>query len=362
MKKIILFLTALLALFSVSFVNAQVNTLPSSISIPRDRQTTRSITWNMGMSAGPAVATSNVGTFYDSPEQPTITLGTINKTVSAPLSYNAVTGQDEGSAIEVLTIPIGVIKNAEKNGLTTIYYRRTFNVSPSDGYVTIRLKTVAGGELLISRMRLYFKNKRGEITVDRNEKGLKSFADISYTGKGLFKGYWEVDNRIISYVNKHLVYGRKLIIETPDIPDLPTFSEGTHTVKFIIQSPAQGVPMPKAIYYVRPFEAIKIIPIAQISPYNRAPVDYSSFTFKWGIEDDLTTYLLEFTDDSNKTPVFSAYIRNAEYVLPPYVLKYYFKAGKRYFWRVKGFDSKDNIAGESDVREFRFKVEQKAKP
>ena len=357
MKKIILILIVLLVLFSVSFVNAQaqVNTLPNSISIPRDRQTTRSITWDIEMSANFYVATSNVGTFYNFPVNPTITLGTINKTVSAPLSYNPVTGQGEGSAKEVLTIPLGVIKNAEKNGLATIYYRRTFNDSFSYGYVTIRLQTVAGGELLISRMRLYFENKRGEITVDRNEKGLKTFADISYTGKGLFKGYWEVDNRIISYVNKHLVYGRKLIIETPDIPDLPTFSEGTHTVKFIIQSPAQGVPMPKAIYYVRPFEAIKIVPIAQISPYNRAPVDYSSFTFKWGIEDDLTTYLLEFTDDSNKTPVFSAYIRNAEYVLPPYVLKYYFKAGKRYFWRVKGFDSKDNIAGESDVREFRFK-------
>ncbi len=78
---------------------------------------------------------------------------------------------------------------------------------------------------------------------------------------------------------------------------------------------------------------------------------------KWGAENDLTTYLLEFMDGSDRPPIFSAYTRNAEYVLPPYVLKYYFKAGKRYFWKIKGFDSEDIIAGESDVREFRFRLE-----
>ncbi len=359
-KKIFL-LTAILILFCSSYIQAAVTTSPSSFKAPRDRQTTKSVTWNLVEPSTPTIPpiyTSTSGTFYEHPLNQTINLGSITKSVAVTLSYNNVTFRYDGSESERVTVPISVLKRAEQNGLKTIYFVRTFgSLTQPQGSVSIRLTSPASGELKITRMRLYFENKRGEITVNRNEKGLKSFADISYTGKGLLKGYWEVDNRIISYVNKHLVYGRKLTIETPDTPDLPTFSEGTHTVKFIIQSPDQGSTMPKAIYYVRPFEAIEIIPIAQISPYNRAPVDYSSFNFKWGADDDLTTYLLEFTDSTNESPIFSAYTRNAEYALPPYVLKYYFKAGKRYFWKIKGFNSEDIIAGESDMREFRFRVE-----
>ncbi len=358
MKKIILFSTVLLIFCSVSLVQAGVGVSRTSITAPGDRQTAWSLSWRLYGPTGsfPSYTSASAGVFLNGVD----ILG-IGPTISTLMTYNATTNRMEGRVTETLTIPVDVLKKAKNAGLRQIQFMRFFSGIPEQGsgtYITISLTSAAGSELSVTRMRLYFKNKRGEITVNRNEKGLKTFADISYTGKGLFKGYWEVDNRIVSYVNKHLVYGKKLTISTPNIPALPTFSEGTHTVKFIIQSPDQGSTMPKAIYYVRPFEAVEIVPIAQISPYNRAPVDYSPFTFKWGADDDLYTYLLEFTDTTpNKTPIFSAYTRNAEYALPPYVLKHYFKSGKRYFWKIKGFDSKDIISGESDEREFRFRPE-----
>ncbi len=145
MKKIIIPLTVLLALFSVSFVYAQVvSTTPASISIPNDRKTTRSISWIITEPTGLPSATSIVGTFCNHPDNPTITLGTINRTVLVPLSLNAATGLREGSLTEALNIPLNVIKNAENNKLTTIYYRRDFFGGAAYNSVTIRLTSPAG--------------------------------------------------------------------------------------------------------------------------------------------------------------------------------------------------------------------------
>jgi len=354
MKKIILFLTVLLVLFSIPSVYAQTVASPNSIAAPKDRQSTWHITWSMREFATPPTPPdprSLQGVFSNG-------LGPVNTVVSAVQTGSGV-GYTDFTGREVLTISSSVIKRAEQAGITSFNYIRTFSgIGGPSGTLTINLTSAAGGELNISRIRLYFKNQRGEITVNRNEKGLKTFADINYTGKGFLKGYWQVDNRVISYVNKPLIYGKKLTIETPDIPNLPTFIEGTHEVKFIIQSPdLQGFTMPKAIYYVRPFAAIQIIPIAQKDPYNMAPVDYSPLTLTWGEKEDLETYLIEFMDIYNKDPMFSAYTKIPEYTMPPYVLKHYFKASKRYYWKVKGFNPEDNIAGESPIREFRFKAE-----
>ena len=355
MKKIFVFLTAVLVIFSASSVMAVVSPSPGSIKIPRDRQTTRSIIWNLSEPTVPFATQSFQGRFVAGNFG---ILGTVNTTLSTVLTVNPISGVSQGRVSEALIIPIGVIKRAEELGINQFTYERSFTgISPPETAVQIKVTTAAGGDLIITRMRLYFDNGRGEITVKRKEEGLKTYADIDYTGKGLFRGYWQVDNRVISYVNKHLVYGRKLTLETPDIPALPTFSEGTHTVKFIIQSPDQGIEMPKAIYYVRPLEAIEIISIAQIDPYNMAPVDFSPLTFSWNEEEQLATYLVEFMEVYNEKPVFSAYSKTAEYTMPPYVLNYFFRANKRYFWKIKGFDYQDQIAGESEVREFRFKAE-----
>lgn len=80
--------------------------------------------------------------------------------------------------------------------------------------------------LSIKRIELYFENRRADTTVMKDYPNLKAFADITFIGSGLFQGYWQVDSRILSYVNQHLTFGGSVTIQTPKIPPLPTKEMG----------------------------------------------------------------------------------------------------------------------------------------
>ncbi len=359
MKKRIIFFAAWFVLFSFSSVQAQTSSVsPSTTRVPRGMQSTRSITWTLEIIGDPTPRTSSQGTFYTDSSL-TNAIGTVNKSLTVTLELVPNTQLLRGSAGEVFSIPLSVIKKAEQAGFNMVYYSRNFfgSLDNQVAKVFIAITSAGRGNLSISRMRLYFENQKGEISVKRNEQRLKAFADIFYTGSGLLKGYWQIDGRIISHVNKHLVSGAGRGAETLYVPALPTFIDGTHDVKFIITSPQQGLALPKALYYVRPYEAERLIAISQTGPFNGAPVEYTAVAFHWVPDKTLATYLVEFQGEHDKKPIFSAYTRKAGYTLPPMAVKYYFKAGLRYLWKVKGFDGADNLAGESDVRAFRFNPE-----
>jgi hypothetical protein len=284
-----------------------------------------------------------------------MTIGTVNAALSASIigSYPG-----RGSVTETFVIPLSVLKKAVELGKTSIRYTRTFSTPGiGTGFLNITQTSPSAVELNITNMHLYFENKRSEITVKRKEPGLKAYADINFVGKGLFKGYWQVDGRIISYVNKNLAYGRILTIATPDLPSLPTFMEGTHVVQFIIQRPNQGIEFPKALYYVTPGETTETAIIIPISPFDLAVLERKSPMFNWQSSKPLPIYLLEFMEEENGDPVFSAYTSKSEYTVPEVALKGYLKSPQPYYWRVTGFDSESNIAGESEVRQVRFKAE-----
>jgi hypothetical protein len=88
------------------------------------------------------------------------------------------------------------------------------------------------------------------VTIEKGHKNLKAFVDISYAGSGLLEGYWEVDGRIISRVFQQLSFGGLLELQTPDIPELPTFDPGSHKIRLVITRPVQNMPTPVVIYFV----------------------------------------------------------------------------------------------------------------
>ena len=171
----------------------------------------------------------------------------------------------------------------------------------------------------------------------------------------MLRGFWEVDGRILSHVNKHLIYGKSITLETPDLPPLPTFQAGTHRVRFVITNPSQDIPFPEAICFVTAEKFKEIFPVNLIYPNNKSEVDYSPLTFSWETEEKTVTYLIAFFKEDDEKPVFSAYTKKAEYRLPLSVLKNIFISGESYLWRVKGFDTDNNKAGESPVYRFTFK-------
>ena len=281
--------------------------------------------------------------------------GNVIGEVNLPLSVEIRNGA--GSVSEVLTIPVAIIKRAERLKTSRITYSRTF----SDGGISITAQvrivvtTEAGAELSITRFQLYFKNRRAEITVKRNQPSLKAYADIRFTGSGFLQGYWEVDGRIVKNVFKHLVYGRSVTIETLDAPSLPTFDPGTHIVRFVVTKPTMQIPLPEALYFVTNEEFRGPLIIRLISPDNRSEIAYSPISFSWEDKDKTIVYLIEFYGKDSHKPVFSAYTKSTDYKLPKIVLKRIFSPGKLYAWQVKGFDAENNIIAESPIYQFTFK-------
>jgi hypothetical protein len=263
-----------------------------------------------------------------------------------------------GSVSEALNIPVAIVKRAEALGTTRITYRRTFsnpNTSVS-GQMTLQITTEALAEFQITRLQLYFNNMRAETTIKRNYPSLKAYADIRFTGSGLFQGYWEVDGRILSHIHMHLVYGRSITLETPEIPPLPTFDEGTHRLRLVITNPILDIPVPEAIYFVTAEDYKKaIVHLKLISPEDTAEIDYMPVTFRWEGRDTTVIYLIEFFAGDDEKPMFSAYTRKAEYLIPNPIHKKLFDPAKKYRWKVKGFDTETNIIGESFINGFFFR-------
>lgn len=103
--------------------------------------------------------------------------------------------------------------------------------------------------LKIDKMKIYFDNGRPEITIKRHYP-LKVYVEIGYTGIGLLEGYWEVDEEFLANVKKMIPSENKVVIESPKIPEIPTFVSGTHKIKFVITKPSQPIPFPWATYFV----------------------------------------------------------------------------------------------------------------
>ncbi len=281
--------------------------------------------------------------------------------INTPLQISVHNGS--GRAIETITFPVSVLKRAEQLGVTRIKFRRTFTESTQTSTAAFRtmaasvvvvtesemiVTTEAGAELRITRMQLYFGNRRAETTVKRNDPSLKAFVDIRFTGSGLLEGYWEVDGRILSHVKKHIVYGRSVTFETPDTPPLPTFDTGTHLLRFVLTSP-ENIPVPEAIYFVSSEEFAKTYALRLLSPEDQSEIGYEPPSFTWEKAEEASVYLIEFYGKGTDKPLFSAYTKNTEYTIPVRVFERIFQPGERYRWQVKGFGESDVLMGESPI-------------
>ena len=207
----------------------------------------------------------------------------------------------------------------------------------------------------INRITLYFENRRPDITVQRNEP-VKVFVDIKYTGSGLLQGHWEVDGRIMSYINQHVISGNTLTIQTPQIPLMPTFDPGTHVVKFVITNPVKTVPMPAIVYFVAPSDyAGKSIVIKTLSPKDKSVIEYAPVPFAWDGFQTAASYSIQFYDNPKADkPIFSLCVLGSSFTLSGDALKMIFVPDRKYYWKIKGCSSQNDY-GESHLAEFTFK-------
>jgi hypothetical protein len=331
-------------------------TTPSTVNAAYGQSTTVTVHYLMPTAMAPITSyNSSIGHFYLPSLATPTPIGAVN--------LNLTTSTRQVS--EVLTIPQTVIERALRAGASTFYYSRTFASTPG-GYgdtfalnINIVPGSVAGFSL--RRIELYFDNmqKRNEVMVQRNFKGLKAYADIYYNGSGFLNGYWEVDGLIIERVNRFVPAGGKVTLATPSIPDLPTFDPGYHIVKFIVTNPETSFEVPEMVYWVKGAEEPVKRALALIKPLDGMDIP-TNFPFEWEKMEKASLYLISFAKAEDKTVCFSALTRDTAYRIPPSVLSEYLSPGKKYLWSVKGFDTESNIIAESGVQSFYFK--EAAKP
>ncbi len=106
-------------------------------------------------------------------------------------------------------------------------------------------------DLLISRVGLAFPDGRGEASVEKDGE-LRLTATIRYSGAGVLRGRWEVDDVPVGVFNQPLFAGKNGGSITLESPLLPTFDAGSHDIRLVITYPAPSFDLPVLRYFVLP--------------------------------------------------------------------------------------------------------------
>lgn len=279
--------------------------------------------------------------------------GSIAGYVNKGLTLNVRNGKARSS--ESVRVPTSVIRRAEQINSTQIVYNRYFQSKSVLGRATCTfILTAGGGDFRLTRMRLFFDNNRPRILVARSSRDLHASVEINYTGTGLFKGFWEVDGRIIQRVQKNIRFGKTITLTTPNVPPLPTYAEGSHRIRFVVTSPQQQIPFPVAFYDVVEKEKSSRSVITLLAPGNREALVLLDLQFSWQQRVKSATYLISFFDTQSKDdePLFSAYTKESSYSLPAQMKEKNFQVGGRYEWMVLGFSDDGKIISGSGLNSF----------
>ncbi len=328
-----------------------VRVSPAEIDVGRGAGTRQKITFTV---VSPTVAVNEI---VRSTRGEFLAGGRVLGYNNTPLNISL--NKSQPSASETVAIPASVLSFGKSAGSSKIVYRRNFtapNFRTGSGTAKVNLRSAAAGRLRITRMRVFFdKNNRPLILVTRNSRDLRGVVEIHYNGSGTFKGYWKVDRRIIQRIQKNLYYGKVLTLKTPRAPRLPTYSEGAHRLQFIITEPEsafQKIDFPEAVYHVEAKKAETVVPLPIELPENKIEIPLSGQKIKWLETPSVSIYHIEFYEKEMEEPFFTAYTGKGSYFLSEKILAMKFSPGKRYSFRVRGFNETGELTGESRLRSF----------
>ena len=343
---LILALTVLVMLVCAAPSHAVLNVTPGSVQVLKGKSTTVMLTWNL----------TGVGNdSWDSPqglfETPVGSLGTN----AIPLAIVTVGGT--GSITESLVIPDRVVDTAAQGGNTSFTYRREFrNSAGAPGgadslSITITFPSQAAGPVSLRRVELYYEEdgrRTNEVSVARNTRGLSALADLYVNGTGYLEGYWEVDGRRLENVRKYASFGSKLTVRTSDVPGMPTFRPGLHSVRLVITSPAPGFALPRIGYIVTSETAKAIRQLHVQAPEGGAELNAeTAFSWRQGPE---AAFVLTFTEQLKGEVVLTAQTKDSSYTLPARLLSDRFSPGASYLWQVNGYGADGELLSESRPR------------
>ncbi len=175
-------------------------------------------------------------------------------------------------------------------------------------------------------------------------------------GTGIVSGYWIVDNQPYQFFNETVFQGQLKTIVTPEIPGLPVFDPGMHTITVRLTRPEdEPVVFPTLRYFVLPYEnAIEILSprdgavvkedqVATFSWQRALGGSYYQISFAGGLfpllREEAGLVWLDCPEQLNFTPdarVWNSLQRN-----------------QWTYWKVRALDSDHTVVAESPVQELK---------
>lgn len=243
MKRILIGIFLILNSFSVYGNTFSVATSPTSVSHSVSFNSSINLLW--GVTGSPGVHTSTVGVFRATIGNKGASLGSL---INITINISCPAGAPCLTQAETVTIPADVLTFAETNGLTTIYYNRTF----SDGFAAtgslqinlnfsvpptgtpppapgIPAASLVNPErtLSITRETLRF-NDNSIVKVTKPNAHITAVAELNFTGTGLLDAFWEyatpssTTGRAIfirmNSIRRYLGAGGRVILQSPPLP------------------------------------------------------------------------------------------------------------------------------------------------
>ncbi len=241
---IILLLTSSPAFAQVALQRPSVTISPSSFNIEgkNERDFRVNYAFKVGAATGRRTTLlSRAGNFLAG----SVLTGANN----VPLRVDIKDGYGEVS--EVIRVSQDVIEGALKTGARRFVYKRVFRAEGLSLDTTVEFNiTIA--ELTITGISLYFDGGKKEITIPLNKPSIRAYARLRLQGKGVLKGYWEIDGVIVRNIAQHLSFVKSLVIESPQIIPKKSLRAGMHKVKFVVTRPEIRIGMPEISFLILP--------------------------------------------------------------------------------------------------------------
>ncbi|MCU0235513.1 MAG: PKD domain-containing protein [Acidobacteria bacterium] len=194
--------------------------------------------------------------------------------------------------------------------------------------------------------------------VPKKSKNIRAQLRMKMRGTGIVTGYWMVDGQPYQFFNETVYQGQIRTILTPEVPGLPVFDPGMHTVTVQLTRPAGEVVFPLLRYFVLPYENEIVV----LSPRDGAVIKEDEVaSFSWESALGGSYYQVAFANS-----LFPLLRSDAELEWRdcPERLRYTpdaetwgsIRRNSWTYWKVRAMDSGRSIVAESGIQEVKIIV------
>ena len=192
--------------------------------------------------------------------------------------------------------------------------------------------------------------------IPKNSKDIAARLQMKMRGTGIVSGYWIVDNQPYQFFNETVFQGQLKTIATPEIPGLPVFDPGMHTITVRLTRPEnEPVVFPTLRYYVLPYENV----IEILTPRDGAVVKEDQVaTFSWQRALGGSYYQISFANSLFpllREEAGLAWLDCPEQLnfTPDARVWNSIQRNQWTYWKVRALDSNHTVLAESPVRELK---------